>query len=159
MINRPNCLYKLKLALEKDELNKFLVGSGHYKCSTKHSFEDEPTDFSLIWKLAVIPYQMNNDYVVKQLKEKISESFLELSKSKNVIDIYCLLCHLLRYVYNKKKLGFQINHKDLNIKNTGEFIKNNKKELLNAKIWAGTYNSQGLFGVMKNVLNRILEKC
>jgi len=82
MITKPDCLYKLKLALEKDKLNKFLIGSGHYKCSTKHSFEDEPTDFSLIWKLAVIPYQINNYHIAKQLKEKISESFCNYQNLK-----------------------------------------------------------------------------
>jgi hypothetical protein len=145
--------YELFLhALDKNELDKFLIGQGAYQLTDK--WVEVPTDLSAIFLHAFNRYIEDHPAQKLFLEEKITSAILNLLNSPigvwwtvSIIDSYL-------FGYIKGALLFNIDVSSIS-SSLNKSVKKNSKILINDKSFIGNRFDQGLYDDLRSKLKDI----
>lgn len=149
-------LEKLKSALEKAELDKYLIGEGDYEFP--NPWVEEPTDLGVVFILGFDLYV--KEYGEGFLNDEIEKALRKLIETPIGCWWVIVIIHSFKYRFIENALKFNIEIEklvpDLNVK-----LKYHKSELMNNMSWVGYRFNMGLWEQIENFvpeINKILSE-
>ena len=137
-------------ALQKNELDKYLIGEGTYKFV--NPFVEEPTDITSIFISGFNEYALNDDPAA--LKAQIKAAMLTLMNSAEGCWWAIRLINAYLFQFKKDALKFEIPVSEL-LPAIKTSLVNHKDALLNNKALTGWRFDGGLWGQIEIDINKI----
>lgn len=145
-------LKKLKIALEKAELSKYLIGDNGYEFPNR--WVEEPTDLGTIFTLGFNLYV--EEYGAEFLNDEIEKALIKLMETPIGCWWVIVIIYSSHYRFVESALKFEINIDNL-VPELSLKLQNYKLDLINNKSWVGYRFNKGLWEQIENFVPKINE--